>query len=347
MPQDEYGTPNKFEVSKLANAKYLKSSSVSNEDSLDEESTGISAEALKCYLKAGEISKKVKEYMKTIVKKDVLLVELADKIEAKIKELGGDMAFPTNISIDEIAAHYTPTARDETRASGLLKVDIGVEVEGFIADTAVSFDLTDDKKYSEMIKINELALETALKELKIGAPLKVIGNKISEIVEGYGAHAGVSSDGQSRKYKIIRNLTGHGLDKNNIHAGITVSNLKNENNLELKDIAIAIEPFLTEGRGEIYEGKPSEIYVIQQEKTPRDRDARIMLEYILKNYKTKPFCKRWLERSGLPKPNYCLSLLVREGIVYNFPVLVEKERKPVSQAEHTVVFADKVYVTTK
>jgi methionyl aminopeptidase len=332
MPTEDFGKADNFRTNKPADASYLKSSKVYSED---DESEGITPEALKNYIKAGEISKKIKEYMKEIVKKDVLVVEIADKIEVRIKELGGDMAFPTNISIDEIAAHYTPTARDETKASGLMKVDIGVEVGGFIADTAVSFDLTDDKRYSDMIKVNNEALEAALKELKVGSPLKVIGNTISSIVEKHG------------KYKVIRNLTGHGLDKDNIHAGITVSNLKNENEFELEDTAIAIEPFLTEGKGEIFEGKLSEIYVMQQEKLPRDRDARDMLNYIKRTYKTKPFCKRWIERANLAKPNYCLSLLVKEGIVYNFPTLVEKERKPVSQAEHTVVFADKVYVTTR
>lgn len=333
MPTEDFGKADNLRMNKPADAKYLKGSKVYKDE--DDESEGISPEALKSYMKAGEISKKVKEYMKEIVKKDVLVLEIADKIEAKIKELGGDMAFPTNISIDEVAAHYTPTARDETKASGLLKVDIGVEVDGFIADTAVSFDLTDDKRHSDMIKVNNEALEVALKELKVGSPLKVIGNTISSFVEKDG------------RYKVIRNLTGHGLDKDNIHAGVTVSNLKNESEFELEDTAIAIEPFLTEGKGEIFEGKLSEIFVLQQEKLPRDRDSRDMLNYIKRNYKTKPFCKRWIERAGLAKPNYCISLLVKEGILYNFPVLVEKERKPVSQAEHTVVFADKVYVTTK
>lgn len=342
MTEKSYGGASSFGFKEnLAGAKKSESvfvkSSKEKKIEIEAEQGGIFPEALKCYIEAGEISKKVKEYMKEIVKKDVLLVEIADKIEAKIKELGGEIAFPTNISIDEIAAHYTPTARDETKASGLIKVDIGVEVGGYIADTAVSFDLTEDKRHSEIIKLNNDALEAALKELKIGSPMKVIGNTIASFVEEKG----------KGKYKVIRNLTGHGLDKDNIHAGDTVSNLKNENELELEDMAIAIEPFLTEGKGEIFEGKPSEIYIIQDKKTPRDRDARTMLDYILKNYKTKPFCKRWLEKAGLPKPNYCLSLLVKDGIIYNFPVLVEKERKPVSQAEHTVVFVDKVYVTTK
>jgi len=286
-------------------------------------------------MKAGEISKKVDSYIRTIVKKDVLLIEIAEKIEDKIIELGGKIAFPTNLSIDENAAHYTPTIGDTTKAGGLLKVDYGVEVEGFIADRAIAFDLTDDKRYDEMIKLNEFALESALNKLEVGSSVKIIGNTISEIVEKDG------------RFKIIKNLAGHGLDEDNIHSGLTVSNLKNENNFELKDMAIAIEPFLTTGRGEIYEGKPSEIYVLSEEKLPRDKDARNLLEFISENYRTKPFCKRWLVKAGLTKFNFALSLLIKEGIVYNFPVLVEKEKKPVSQAEHTVIFADKVYITTK
>jgi methionyl aminopeptidase len=304
----------------------------------------MSDKQIECYMKAGEISKKVDAFIRTIIKKDVLLLEIAEKIEDKIINLGGKIAFPTNLSIDENAAHYTPIIDDTTKASGLLKVDYGVEVEGFIADRAIAFDLTDDKRYSEMIKLNELALESALNKLKIGSPVKVIGNTISEIVE---AHNRVSPEGQNGRFKVIKNLAGHGLDEDSIHSGLTVSNLKNENNFELKDMAIAIEPFLTTGRGEIYEGKHSEIYMLSEEKLPRDRDARALLEFIIENYRTKPFCKRWLAKAGLTKFNFALSLLIKEGILYNFPVLVEKEKKPVSQAEHTVIFADKVYVTTK
>lgn len=308
---------------------------LNKKEKVEIELSEMSKKEIASYIKAGEISKKVDSYLRGIVKKDVLLLEIAEKIESKIVELGGKMAFPTNLSIDENAAHYTPVVGDTTKASGLLKVDFGVEIDGFIADRAISFDLTDDKRYAEMIKLNELVLESALKELNIGSSVKVIGNTISEIVEKDG------------RYKVIRNLAGHGLDEDNIHPGLTVSNLRNENNFELKDLAIAIEPFLTEGRGEIYEGKLSEIYVLQQEKTPRDRSAREMLDFIIENYRTKPFCKRWLVKAGLKNFNFSLSVLVKEGILYNFPVLVEKERKPISQAEHTVIFADKVYVTTR
>ena len=83
-------------------------------------------------LEAGKISVEVKKYARTFIKKDVPLLEIAEKIEAKIIELGGKMAFPTNLSINEIAAHYTPSHDDKSLAYGLLKIDLGVHVDGWI-----------------------------------------------------------------------------------------------------------------------------------------------------------------------------------------------------------------------
>jgi len=112
-------------------------------------------------------------------------------------------------------------------------------------------------------------------------------------------------------------------------------------------MAIAIEPFLTTGVGEVYESSPSEIYMLQEDRKIRDNDARKILEFIKQNYKTRPFCKRWLEKKSFPKLNFSLSIMTKQGILHNFPVLVEKSKKPVSQAEHTILITDKVTVTTK
>ena len=102
-------------------------------------------------IKAGKIAQEVKAYAKSIIKKDMLLLEIANKIEDKIFELGGEPAFPTNLSINEIAAHYTPSHDDETKASGLLKVDLGVQINGWIADTAFSIDLEKLFKVSNVV----------------------------------------------------------------------------------------------------------------------------------------------------------------------------------------------------
>lgn len=339
MTEKNYGGANSFGY-KGSSANTKNDVSVVSEKSksrqFEESEDEMDESAVECYLKAGKIVQQVREYVKTIVKKDVFLIDLAEKIENKIEELGGKNAFPVNLSIDEIAAHYTPTIDDKTVASGLLKVDFGVEIEGYIADNAMSFDLTDDKRHSEMINFNNDVLGKTLDLLKVGSPIKTIGNNISFMLEKNG------------KFRVIKNLSGHSLENDDLHAGLSVLNVKNENEFALENIAIAIEPFLTTGAGEIYEGKSSDIFILQNlDKLPRDRDARKLLEFIGENYRTKPFCKRWLVKSGFTKINFAMSMLVKDGIIHNFPVLVEKEKKPVSQSEHSVLFADKVYVYTR
>ncbi len=338
MTEKSYGGSTSFgfkgNSQKQNTKKEVLSTSKNSSKSELEEVIPMEEEQFEKYIEAGKIAKQVVDYAKKIIKKDMLLIDIANKIDEKIFELGGEPAFPVNLSINEIAAHYTPGVNDETKAEGLLKVDIGVDVEGFIADTAFSLDLTEDGRFKEMIKENERILEAALSELKVGSNVSVIGNTIAKELKG-------------SEFKIIRNLSGHSLDEYDVHSGLTIPNYENGDSFELNGVAIAIEPFLTTGNGEIYEGKPSEIYVLQKEGRPRDKESRAVLEFIKESFSTKPFCKRWLEEEKLPMLNFALRNLVKEGIIHNFPVLIEVGKQPVSQAEHTVVFKDKVYVTTK
>ena len=92
-------------------------------------------------LKAGKIASEVREYARSFIKKDMLLIEIANKMEEKMFELGGKPAFPTCLSVNEIAAHATPAYNDSRIAEGILKIDFGVHIEGWIADTAFSIDL--------------------------------------------------------------------------------------------------------------------------------------------------------------------------------------------------------------
>jgi len=287
------------------------------------------------YEKAGRIASEVKQFALSFIKPEMPLLEIAEKIEGRILELKGKPAFPVNLSINEIAAHYTPSANDETKAEGLLKVDLGVSVNGYIADLAFSIDLTPDNEHKKMIELNNKALENVLKSLKPG--MKV--NEIAEYIQKTIANT---------EYSVIVNLSGHSLDKETIHAGLTISNYLNNNTEELKEIAVAIEPFLTKGSGFVYEGKPSEIYKLENPGNVRDNDARKLLLFIIDKYKTMPFCKRWLEKEKFQKLNFSLSCLVKAGILHNYPVLVERDKKPVSQSEATaLILEDKVIITTK
>jgi len=292
------------------------------------------------YVKAGEIARAVKEFARGLVVPGVKLIDVADKIDAKIVELGGEAAFPVNLSLNEVAAHFTPEPGDDKVAEGILKVDLGVAVDGFIADTAFSVDLTGGE-FKDMIELNEKILAEATGVVKVGVVVKDVGDRVQDTLEKWNDESG-------SKFAVIKSLSGHALGKDSIHAGLTISNYRNENVSEL-DGAFAIEPFVTSGVGDIYEGPTGGIYVLQGEGNVRDRDAREVLKFIKEKFRGRPFCVRFLVKEfemSVNKLKLILKGMVKQGILHEYPMLIEKSRKPVSQAENTFVVRDDVVVCT-
>ena len=298
-------------------------------------------------IQAGKIASQVKTYAKTIVKNGASLLEIAEKIETKILELGGKPAFPVNLSIDGIAAHYTPAHDDTTLAHGLLKVDIGVHIDGWVADTAFSLDLENSEENQKLIKASEEALKNALNLVKsrievneknkteIG--LSEIGKTIQETIESYG-------------FTPLANLSRHSIEQYNLHSGINVPNIDSKSSLTLKEGLYAVEPFATNGNGKVHDGKPSNIYHILNEKNPRSQSAREVLVFILKEYKELPFCSRWIVKKFGTRGVFSLHELEANGNLHHFAQLVESSNAggtKVSQAEQTIlVEKNKVTVTT-
>lgn len=279
-------------------------------------------------LKAGEIASKTREYAKTIIKKDMLLLEIAEKIEKKIEELGGKIAFPTNLSINEIAAHHTPSYEDKKLAHGLLKIDLGVHIEGWIADTAFSVDLDNNEENTRLIKASEKALEKAIEIANTNTPLSEIGKTIQKEIEGH-------------RFSPIINLCGHSMEQYTLHSGITIPNIDNSKSIPLGEGLRAIEPFATNGVGKIKDSKPSEIYMLIEEKTPRSQIAREVLEFITKEYQTLPFCSRWIIKKFGLKAIIGLKQLEENGNLHRFAQLVEESGGKVSQSEHTILINKK------
>src|SRR3989344_2413604 len=291
-------------------------------------------------LLAGKIASEVKEYAKTIIKKQMSLLEIAEKIENKIIELGGKPAFPVNTSINEIAAHYTPSADDSSVAYGLLKIDLGVHIDGWIADTAISFDLENSEENKKLIQASKDALENAIKlvskEIKEKEILTTgeIGKKIQETIESNG-------------FLPIINLSGHQIERYDLHAGLTIPNIDNKSTEIILPGSYAIEPFVTNGNGKIRDGKPSGIYMLTNPKTPRTPIAREILNYIGEEYQTIPFCSRWLVKKFGAKTFFALKQLEENGSLHQFPQLVESSNSKVAQTEHTILIdGRKVAVTT-
>ena len=276
--------------------------------------------------KAGEIAREVRKFAEKVVKKGELLQEIADKIEAKIIELGGKPAFPVNLGINEYAAHYTPSHDDETKAFGLLKVDFGVQVNGWTADTAFSVDLENNDENIRLIKASEEALDAAIEAVKKGKTLGEVGEAINSTAEKYG-------------FVTIKNLSGHQIEQYNLHAGVNIPNYNNKSSVVLDDGVYAIEPFVTLGKasGSVYDGKPSGIYNALGAGNVRDRNAREVFEHIINEYETLPFCSRWLVKKFGTRALLSLRLIEQAGFLHHFSQLIEKSKSKVAQSEHTLI----------
>jgi len=283
--------------------------------------------------KAGKIAAEALEFGKKLVKVDAKLFEVAEKIEEKIINLGAKPAFPVNLSINHIAAHYTPFPNDETtfKEGELVKIDLGVHIYGAIGDIACTVDLGDHK---EFVEASEKALNEALKMFTPGTKIGEIGGAIQKKIQEY-------------TLVPIINLSGHQVEKYNLHAGLTIPNYDDNDPTPLEeDQVFAVEPFATNGEGRIIEGKPSGIYRLEQIKPVRDMKIRKMIQFIAEEYHELPFAKRWILKK-FPTANFALTLLENQGILHQYPQLPEKSKALVSQAEHTVIVKEKPKITTK
>jgi len=284
------------------------------------------------WIKAGRITAEALNYGRTLAKPDAKILDVAEKIEAKIKELGGHPAFPVNISFNSTAAHDTPDINDDRIfGENLVKIDVGAHVEGCIGDSAVSIDFTNQNK--DLLKASENALKAALK-------LAIPGTKLREIGEA------INSEITSLGYNPVVNLSGHSLSEYNLHAGLSIPNYDNGSDDELEeDMTIAIEPFATAGSGRVIDGSNTKIFSLNLIKPARSDSARMFMKQA-EMYEGLPFAKRWIKMPAL-KINIALKELDSLGVLYSFPPLVEKDRGMVSQAEHSVIVKDKPIVFTK
>ncbi len=282
---------------------------------------------LENFLKAGKIAAKVREFARMRVAPGKKLLELANAIEGKILQEGGGIAFPVNLSKNECAAHYTPGAADETvlAESDVLKVDIGVHVEGMIADFAFTFSAS--SAHSPLVSASQSALACALEKMSAGTNVRMVGAAIEETIRAAG-------------FKPVENLCGHSLGKNRIHAGLEIPNT-GRGNYVLKDGDVfAVEPFASTGSGVVREGAGCEIFSLgvlgKKVRLPYSREV---LEFVEKNYSTLPFARRWLVAAGFSeaKINFALSDVIKQGLVQGYPVLNDVSGSMVSQAETSVI----------
>jgi methionyl aminopeptidase len=275
------------------------------------------------YRQAGEALRTVLDEAAEMIEPGVTHLEVAEHAEERIDELADGAAFPVNISVDEEASHSTPARDDETTfGEEMICLDVGVHVDGYIADAATTVDLSGNP---EMVEAAEEALDVAIDAVAPGVDTGTIGAEIEDVIRGYG-------------YTPVLNLSGHGVEQWDAHTGPSVPNRGVDHGVELQvgDV-VAIEPFATDGRGKVSEGSKEEIYGLERKRSVRNRQARQVLEQVTEEYRTLPFAARWLD---VPRAEMALRRLKQQDVIHGYPVLKEEEGRLVSQAEHTLIVTE-------
>jgi len=290
------------------------------------------------YERACKIAFEVLQETKPLIKPGAKLLEIAEAAEAKIREKGAKPAFPANISINEVAAHFTPED-DSTAVIGekdIVKLDVGVHVDGFIGDNALTVDLSNEN--GKLVEAAEKALDAAICTIHSGVKIGDVGAEVEAAIKGYG-------------YKPIENLTGHSLGEYELHAGVEIPNIGNKDPTQLSEgMVIAIEPFATNGEGRVSESPDVEIFSFSEKIPVRMRESRRLLNYAEENFHTLPFAERWLSKDFRSKLllHAALKELVFSAALKQYPILKESGKGLVSQAEVTVVVEkDAARVLTK
>jgi len=304
---------------------------------------------IKSYEKAGKIVSKVRTDASKMIKNGLPILDLVEYVEGEILNSGAGIAFPCNVSVNDITAHYTSPAGDTSKlvTGDLVKLDLGAEVDGFIADSAVTvmvpgdnleelFDEDTLEKNQRIIDASAAGLEAAINTVKAGVKVCDIGAAIEEAISEYGLNP-------------VRNLTGHSLEQWNLHAGISVPNYDNNDPTILEEgQAVAIEPFATDGEGFVNDCPYAYIFSYLRNRPFRMKSTQRMLKHIEKNYKYLPFSGRWLTESfNEHRVNAGLKQLGEAMAIYPYAALKERSGAWVSQKEHTlIVESDGCQVTT-
>lgn len=289
------------------------------------------------FLRAGSIAKEVRAYGKSLIKPGASYNDVIVKINHKIVEMGARAAFPPQIALDDVAAHYLPEPdQDVIFSDQVAKLDIGVCFEGAIGDCAVSIDLSG--KHQNLIDAAEAALLAAEKVVKVGVPVREIGRAIETAIASYGLTP-------------VKNLCGHGLGHYKIHTAPSIPNYEDRSTAIIKPgMTFAIEPFATNGKGMIYEAGSPTIFSLASLRPVRSAIAKALLARI-KTFQGLPFALHDLVTGEYPllEVRFAIAELMSAGVIDGYAPLLEQAKGLVAQAENSILVdkEGKVFVTTR
>lgn len=290
-----------------------------------------SDEELRDLVRAGKIAHLALEKTCNKVKEGVKISALYDYAVNIITQTGAKLAFPPNISINEIAAHDS-AAIEEKRVipkNALVKIDLGANVNGMLSDTAKTVCV--GGKHTILIRAAEEALRNAISVIEPDIRVSTIGRVIQRSISSHG-------------YRPISNLTGHLIDKGNLHAGLSIPNVERHGigggKARIKiGMILAIEPFVTMGKAGTVRDSTLPALIYSARGKPSSNEGKKLYE----RYKKIPFSLRdankFLISESIKTDD--LGAILKKDKFNGYKPLVESTNGVVAQAEHTI------YVTKK
>lgn len=299
----------------------------------------LEPEAREKFREAGRIAREARELGVSLIQPGASLREVIEEVEGFIVSQGAGMAFPAQTSRNHCAAHYCPGPGDETRyePEDVVKIDIGVEVDGYVADNAQTVYLGEKPHYHKMIEASAAGLAAAIDTVADGVEVREVSAAIEAAIEANG-------------FRPVSNLTGHGVSRWKVHCAPQVPAVadKHDTFVLREGMVIAIEPFSTDGKGLVHEQGRAEIFMMMREPRKMKQIDPAVYERI-EAMNGLPFARRTL--GGMPKDaiETTLARLLRTGCLAVYPPLVDPNPQVrIAQTEHTmIVTRDGAEVTTR
>lgn len=279
---------------------------------------------------SGRISATALAHGRAMIVPGARIEDIQRAVEAKIRELGGQPAFPAQISRNHIAAHYCSPPGDPTtiQPGDIVKLDCGTHVDGYVTDNATTVDLRDGEG-SLLCTASRMALENAIAVMGPGVSLTEVGRQVETTIESMG-------------FKPVRNLCGHGVARYTIHCAPSVPNYADSKAAKLRpNMTIACEPFASDGKGMIDVDGDPEVFMLRREVRPKD-NLPAPIQQAMAQSEGLPFARRDLERwlGSLKAGDEALRTLRKKDLVDEYPPLCERRGVRIAQFEHTIFVSE-------
>lgn len=284
--------------------------------------------SLECLRVAGRIAAEARREGEALVVPGARLRDVCESVEDAIRRRGGSLAFPVQTSRNAIAAHYCPSPEDETlyEEGDLAKLDVGVHVDGWVVDTAVTVNVGGRAANQPLIDAAREALDAAIAVAGPGRAVRRLSAVIDATIRGRG-------------FRSVRNLCGHGVGRWVVHCPPPIPNAPDGSTDRLEaGMVVAIEPFATDGAGRVVERGVAEVFRADGAPTSvPGADPGVLAA--IGGFNGLPFARRQLAGLDRGRVEDTLRALSAARKLAAYPPLVDADGRRIAQAEHTVYVA--------